>query len=110
MPQSQNARHRHGPLIGPSAALISHAIQLSTAPVFLRAGIASLLKVMNTRLARSLDRAGGSMSRVCSFICWAACWTGLVNRRALFEQLENLLQSASGALLYVDVDHFKIDQ
>jgi len=47
---------------------------------------------------------------VWSFICWAACWTGLVNRRALFEQLENLLQSASGALLYVDVDHFKIDQ
>lgn len=33
--------------------------------------------------------------------------TGLGNRRALFEQLEGLLQSASGTLLYVDVDHFK---
>jgi len=33
--------------------------------------------------------------------------TGLGNRRALFEQSENLLQSAVGALLYVDVDHFK---
>jgi diguanylate cyclase (GGDEF)-like protein len=33
--------------------------------------------------------------------------TGLGNRRALFEQLESLLQSGSGTLLYVDVDHFK---
>jgi diguanylate cyclase (GGDEF)-like protein len=33
--------------------------------------------------------------------------TGLGNRRALFEELEGLLQHASGTLLYIDVDHFK---
>jgi hypothetical protein len=43
--------------IDPSAALIAHAIQLSTAPVFLLTGIAGLLNVMATRLARIVDRA-----------------------------------------------------
>jgi len=33
--------------------------------------------------------------------------TGLGNRRALFEELEGLLQHASGTLLCIDVDHFK---
>src|SRR3954469_11170356 len=37
--------------------LISHAIQLAIAPVFLLTGIASLLGVMATRLARVIDRA-----------------------------------------------------
>lgn len=41
----------------PSAAIISHAIQLSTAPVFLLTGIAGLLGVIATRLARIVDRA-----------------------------------------------------
>ncbi len=37
--------------------LISHAIQLAIAPVFLLTGIAALLGVMATRLARVIDRA-----------------------------------------------------
>ena len=36
---------------------ISHAIQLAIAPVFLLTGIASLIGVMATRLARVIDRA-----------------------------------------------------
>jgi len=43
--------------IDTGAALIAHAIQLSTAPVFLLTGIAGLLNVMATRLARIVDRA-----------------------------------------------------
>jgi uncharacterized membrane protein (DUF485 family) len=42
--------------IDPNAAAIAHAIQLSTAPVFLLTGIAGLLNVMATRLARIVDR------------------------------------------------------
>ena len=38
-------------------AAISHAIQLAIAPVFLLTGIAALLGVMATRLARVIDRA-----------------------------------------------------
>lgn len=37
--------------------VISHAIQLAIAPVFLLTGIASLLAVMANRLARVIDRA-----------------------------------------------------
>jgi hypothetical protein len=37
--------------------VISHAIQLAIAPVFLLTGIAALLGVMATRLARVIDRA-----------------------------------------------------
>lgn len=37
--------------------LIAHAIQLAIAPVFLLTGIAGLLNVMATRLARVIDRA-----------------------------------------------------
>jgi hypothetical protein len=37
--------------------IVSHAIQLAIAPVFLLTGIASLLGVMATRLARVIDRA-----------------------------------------------------
>ena len=40
-----------------TTALISHAIQLAIAPVFLLTGIAGLLGVMATRLARVIDRA-----------------------------------------------------
>ena len=43
--------------VEPSSALISHAIQLAIAPVFLLTGIAALLGVMATRLARVIDRA-----------------------------------------------------
>ena len=38
-------------------AAIAHAIQLAIAPVFLLTGIAALLGVMATRLARVIDRA-----------------------------------------------------
>lgn len=40
-----------------ATGLISHAIQLAIAPVFLLTGIAGLLGVMATRLARVIDRA-----------------------------------------------------
>lgn len=43
--------------IDPSAELVSHAIQLAIAPVFLLTGIAGLLSVMATRLSRVIDRA-----------------------------------------------------
>lgn len=40
-----------------STAIIAHAIQLAIAPVFLLTGVAALLGVMATRLARVIDRA-----------------------------------------------------
>jgi hypothetical protein len=40
-----------------STGIISHAIQLAIAPVFLLTGIAGLLGVMATRLGRIIDRA-----------------------------------------------------
>jgi hypothetical protein len=40
-----------------SDPIISHAIQLAVAPVFLLTGIAALLGVMATRLSRIIDRA-----------------------------------------------------
>jgi len=40
-----------------STPVIAHAIQLAIAPVFLLTGIAALLGVMATRLARIIDRA-----------------------------------------------------
>ena len=40
-----------------SLPIISHAIQLAIAPVFLMTGIASMLGVMANRLARVIDRA-----------------------------------------------------
>ncbi len=43
--------------IDPGTGIIAHAIQLAIAPVFLLTGIASLLGVMATRLARVIDRA-----------------------------------------------------
>jgi hypothetical protein len=41
----------------PASTVISHAIQLAIAPVFLLTGIAGLLGVMANRLARVIDRA-----------------------------------------------------
>lgn len=43
--------------IDSSTGLIAHAIQLAIAPVFLLTGVAGLLGVMATRLARVIDRA-----------------------------------------------------
>lgn len=43
--------------IDPTTGIIAHAIQLAIAPVFLLTGIAGLLGVMATRLARVIDRA-----------------------------------------------------
>jgi len=43
--------------LDPSTGIIAHAIQLAIAPVFLMTGIAGLLGVMATRLARVIDRA-----------------------------------------------------
>jgi len=44
-------------IIAPNPEIISHAIQLAIAPVFLLTGIAGLLGVMANRLARIIDRA-----------------------------------------------------
>ena len=41
---------------GSSVATISHLIQMSVAPVFLIAGVAGLLNVFASRLARAVDR------------------------------------------------------
>ncbi len=46
-----------------SVPIIQHAIQLAIAPVFLLTGIAALLGVMATRLARIVDRARDLESR-----------------------------------------------
>lgn len=43
--------------IDTSPGIIAHAIQLAIAPVFLLTGVAALLGVMATRLARVIDRA-----------------------------------------------------
>jgi hypothetical protein len=43
--------------IDPSSGVVSHAIQLAIAPVFLLTGIAGLLGVMANRLSRVIDRA-----------------------------------------------------
>ena len=43
--------------IDSTPGIIAHAIQLAIAPVFLLTGIAGLLGVMATRLARVIDRA-----------------------------------------------------
>ena len=43
--------------IDSSQQIVSHAIQLAIAPVFLLTGIAALLGVIATRLARIIDRA-----------------------------------------------------
>lgn len=43
--------------IDASTGAIAHAIQLAIAPVFLLTGLAGLLSVMATRLARVIDRA-----------------------------------------------------
>jgi|SRR5215467_9831011 len=40
-----------------STGIMAHAIQLAIAPVFLLSGVAALLAVMATRLARVIDRA-----------------------------------------------------
>ena len=42
--------------IDPATGIIAHAIQLAIAPVFLLTGVAGLLGVMATRLARVIDR------------------------------------------------------
>lgn len=47
-----------------TATDVSHVIQLSVAPVFLLAGIGSILGVMANRLARVLDRARSFESRL----------------------------------------------
>jgi hypothetical protein len=39
------------------ATIIAHVIQLAVAPVFLLSGVAALLSVMASRLARVIDRA-----------------------------------------------------
>jgi hypothetical protein len=59
--------------IDPGTGIIAHAIQLAIAPVFLLTGIAGLLGVMATRLARVIDRARS----------FEATWSGLdANARA----------------------------
>src|SRR6267378_749815 len=58
---------------------ISHVIQLSVAPVFLLAGIGSILGVMANRLARVIDRSRtlearlpGAEKEVCAYLHFSA--------------------------------------
>ena len=53
---SFNLHDRRAAVPPSDQGLISHAIQLAVAPVFLLTGIAALLGVMATRLARVIDR------------------------------------------------------
>ena len=46
-----------------TTVVMSHAIQLAVAPVFLLTGVAALIGVMATRLARVIDRARTFESR-----------------------------------------------
>ena len=64
--------------IDPGTGIIAHAIQLAIAPVFLLTGIASLLGVMTTRLARVIDRARG----------FEVTWPGLDARGRAAAQME----------------------
>jgi Protein of unknown function (DUF2721) len=69
--------------IDPSTGIIAHAIQLAIAPVFLLTGIAALLGVMATRLARVIDRAR----------TFEATWSGLdANARAVARQEIHILE------------------
>jgi hypothetical protein len=73
--------------------VIAHAIQLAVAPVFLLTGVASLLGVMATRLARIIDRARQ----------YESVWDGLsATRRAAvhleLQQLEQRRHVASWAI------------
>ncbi len=69
-------------MLGPSDGEIAHAIQLAIAPVFLLTGIAGLLNVMATRLARVIDRARSFEGR----------WRGLdtAGRSVVLRELEIL--------------------
>ena len=44
---------------GPAVSTIAHQIQLAVAPVFLLAGIGSILNVLAGRLARVVERGEG---------------------------------------------------
>ena len=65
-----------------STAIMSHAIQLAIAPVFLLTGIAGLLGVMATRLGRIIDRARS----------FEKTWSGLTDegRAAARAEMRNL--------------------
>ena len=45
--------------------VISHAIELAVAPVFLLAGVGAILNVLTTRLARAVDRSRVLQERKC---------------------------------------------
>lgn len=47
-----------------TVSAVAHTIQLSVAPVFLLAGIGSILNVLTARLARVIDRARGIESQL----------------------------------------------
>ena len=65
-----------------SVSAVAHIIQLSVAPVFLLAGIGSILNVLASRLARVVDRARNIEAKL------ADCADG--ERALLLEQLKAL--------------------
>lgn len=65
-----------------SVSAVAHVIQLSIAPVFLLAGIGSILNVLASRLARIVDRARNLEAKL------LACADG--ERTALIAQLKAL--------------------
>src|SRR4051812_129584 len=86
------------PVIDTSPGIISHAIQLAIAPVFLLTGIAALLGVMATRLARVIDRARFLEQE------WKAMDAGLRERsRAELASLEKRRRVCSWSINYCTV-------
>ena len=67
-------------------AAVSHVIQLSLAPVFLLMGIAGMLNVMTSRLARVVDRARESESKLAHTAAedldHSHAWLATLSRRA----------------------------
>lgn len=51
--------------IAADVEIISHAIELAVAPVFLLAGVGAILSVLTTRLARAVDRSRVLQDRRC---------------------------------------------
>jgi hypothetical protein len=93
-------------------AAVSHVIQLSLAPVFLVMGIAGMLNVMTSRLARVVDRARDFESKLAhtapedldSSHAWLATLSRrakLINRAITFCTITALLVCAVVATLFL---------
>lgn len=75
-----------------TGADISHVIQISVAPVFLLAGIGSILGVMTNRLARVIDRARSLEPRLANLE--GSAYTELHARIGVMSQRAQLISRA----------------